>query len=413
MTGRVPEQARIFRTGRITYALVDLEEREYAAYYAGFANRTLWPLFHYRIDLATYDHEWYAAYREVNRLFAELLLPHLRPDDRIWIHDYHLLPLAAELRRLGVSSRIGFFLHIPFPAPEIFVTLPWHRQLVHDLCQCDLVGFQTDTDFRQFAAYVTHELGGRVLMDGAVQLQDRRLRAAVVPIGIDVDDVARMAESGEARRYAHRVATTLAGRHLVVGVDRLDYTKGIPERLRAFETLLREYPEQRQRVTLMQISAPSRETVPEYLDLRQQVELLSGHINGVYGEADWLPLRYINRSYTRRALAGFFRLSRAALVTPLRDGMNLVAMEYVAAQDPTDPGVLILSRFAGCAAFVRGAVVVNPYDVHHVAEALQRALVMPVDERIGRWQEGLASIRLHDVATWRDRFLDLLERSGG
>ncbi len=408
-----PAEARIFRSGRITYGLVDLAERDFEAYYAGFSNRTLWPLFHYRIDLATYDHEWYEGYRRVNRLFAELLRPHLRDDDLIWIHDYHLIPLGAELRRLGVRTRIGFFLHIPFPAPEIFVTLPWHRQLVHDLCQCDVVGFQTETDCRQFSSYIGHELGGRVTRDGRVSLHGRRLRAAVVPIGIDVDDVGQMAHSAEARRYASRVAATLSGRHLVIGVDRLDYSKGIPERLRAYELLLREHPALRSRVTLMQISAPSRESVPEYLELRKQVELMSGHINGTYGEADWLPLRYINRSYSRRALAGFFRLSRVGLVTPLRDGMNLVAMEYVAAQDPADPGVLVLSRFAGCAAHVRGALVVNPYDVYHVADTLRAALTMPLDERIARWQEAFESIRSHDVTRWRDRFLALLAGEAG
>ncbi len=407
--GRTPTAAKVFRTGRITYALVDLKDSDFEAYYGGFANRTLWPLFHYRIDLANYDHDWYKAYRRVNLQFAELLLPLLQDGDLVWVHDYHLIPMGFELRRLEARVRLGFFLHTPFPAPQVYLTMPWHRQLAADLCSYDVVGFQTATDLRQFQDYVEQELGGEVGADGSVAAMGRRLRALAVPIGIDVPEVAAMAVSGEARRQAQRVAATLADRHLVIGVDRLDYTKGIPERLRAFELLLRNYPEQRRRVTFMQISAPSRESVPEYLELRQSVELLTGHINGRHGEADWVPLRYINRSFSRRALMGFFRLSRIGLVTPLRDGMNLVAMEYVAAQDPEDPGVLILSRFAGAAGHLKdGALVVNPYDTHHVADALQEGLTMSREERRLRWERMMHSLTTHDIGAWRDRFLSHL-----
>lgn len=403
-----PDEARLMRRGRISYGVFDLAERDFQAYYAGFSNRTLWPLFHYRIDLASYDREWYEGYRRVNRLFADLLQPHLRDDDLIWIHDYHLIPLGAELRRLGVRTRIGFFLHIPFPSPEVFITLPWHRQLVRDLCACDVVGFQTETDCRQFASYLKQELGGQVSRDGRVQLDGRKLRLVALPIGIDVDEFRQMAESEEAQSNGARLAATLSGRHLVIGVDRLDYSKGLPERLAGFELLLREYPEHRQRVTFLQISAPSRENVPEYRELRRQVELLAGRINGAYGEPDWVPLRYIRRSYSRRALAGFFRVSRIGLVTPLRDGMNLVAMEYVAAQDSGNPGVLVLSRFAGCAAHLRGALVVNPYDHFEVAAALHAGLTMPLDQRLARWHEAWESIRDSDVRSWRDQFLAYL-----
>ncbi len=409
-THRTPTAAKVFRTGRITYALVDLRESDFEAYYGGFANRTLWPLFHYRIDLANYDHDWYKAYRRVNLQFAELLLPLLEDGDLVWVHDYHLIPMGFELRRLGARVRLGFFLHTPFPAAQVYLTMPWHRQLVADLCSYDVLGFQTEVDLRQFREYVELELGGQMQLDGTVRAMGREFVALAAPVGIDVEDVVAMATSAEARRQALRVAATLAGRHLVIGVDRLDYTKGIPERLRAFELLLRDYPAQRRRVTFMQISAPSRESVPEYLDLRQTVELLTGHINGVHSEADWVPLRYINRSFTRRALMGFFRISRIGLVTPLRDGMNLVAMEYVAAQDPEDPGVLILSRFAGAAVHLRdGALVVNPYDVHHVAEALHEGLTMSVEERRDRWERMMSVLRRHDVVAWRQRFLSRLE----
>jgi len=415
-SGAVDEQARIsangtppapkvFRTGKVTYGLIDLAEADYEGFYAGFANRTLWPLFHYRLDLSSFEHHWYATYRRVNQRFAEALRPLLKPDDVIWIHDYHLIPMATELRRLGCENRIGFFLHIPFPAPEIYLSLPWHRQLAADLCAYDVLGFQTGTDVRQFTQYVELELNGTADWKGAVQALGRKLHVDAYPIGIDVDDVQAMAVSPEARRQAGRVASSIANRQLIIGVDRLDYTKGIVERLRAFEMLLQDYPSLRRQVTFMQISAPSREQVPEYLELRQQVELLSGHLNGVYSEADWSPLRYINRSFTRRSLMGFFRLSRIGLVTPLRDGMNLVALEYVAAQDEADPGVLVLSRFAGCAQQMDGALVVNPYDVHHLADTMHAGLSMTLDERQDRWRRMMQAVRKYDIIAWRDRFL--------
>ncbi len=404
-----PPQARVFRTGKVTYGLIDLPEADYEGFYAGFANRTLWPLFHYRLDLTSFEHPWYATYRKVNQHFAEALRPLLKPDDIIWIHDYHLIPLATELRRLGCENRMGFFLHIPFPSPEIYTSLPWHRQLAADLCNYDVLGFQTATDVRQFNNYVELEINGLADWKGAVQALGRKLHVDAYPIGIDVDDVINMAVSAEARRQAARLGSSLANRQLIIGVDRLDYTKGIVERLRAFEMLLKANAVLRRQVTFVQISAPSRELVPEYLELRQQVELLSGHINGLYSEADWVPLRYINRSFTRRTLMGYFRLSRVGLVTPLRDGMNLVAMEYVAAQDEEDPGVLVISRFAGCAQQLDGALVVNPYDVHHVADTLQAGLGMTLDERQDRWQRMMQAIRKHDIITWRDRFLARLE----
>ncbi len=408
--GPGPPPPRVFRTGKVTYGLIDLAEADYQGFYAGFANRTLWPLFHYRLDLASFEHPWYATYRRVNQRFAETLHPLLQPDDVIWIHDYHLIPMAAELRRLGCANRIGFFLHIPFPAPEIYVSLPWHRQLAADLCSYDVLGFQTRSDVHQFKQYVELELNGTADWKGAVSALGRQLHVDAYPIGIDVEDVQAMAVSAEAKRQAARLAASLANRQLIIGVDRLDYTKGIVERLRAFEMLLQEYPNIRRQVTFVQVSAPSREQVPEYLELRQQVELLSGHLNGVYGEADWVPLRYVNRSYTRRSLMGFFRLSRLGLVTPLRDGMNLVALEYVAAQDEQDPGVLVLSRFAGCAQQLDGALVVNPHDINHLADTMNAGLAMTLDERQDRWRRMMRAVRQHDIIAWRDRFLARLDK---
>jgi trehalose 6-phosphate synthase len=403
---------KVFRTGNITYITIDLAARAFESYYGGFANRTLWPLFHYRLDLSSFDRDWYVGYRQVNQLFAEQLYPYLRDDDLVWVHDYHLIPMGEELRRLGVKCRIGFFLHIPFPSTEVYVALPWHDQLVQAMCAYDLLGFQTSNDLRNFHDYLYREGIGYALADGLIHAFGVTRRAQEFPIGIDADDFAAMATSAEAVRASQRLSRSLIGRRLIIGVDRLDYTKGITERLRSFEALLQNYPRQRGQVTLVQISAPSREDVPEYLELRLQVEATAGRINGRFSEFDWMPLRYLNRGFTRRTLAGFFRLSRIGLVTPLRDGMNLVAKEYVAAQSDEDPGVLVLSRFAGAADDMDGAVIVNPYDIEAVAEAMHFGLSMPLDERQDRWRRLFAQVQQHDVAHWRRNFVKALAESG-
>ncbi|SNB60785.1 trehalose 6-phosphate synthase [Arboricoccus pini] len=412
-SGDVAEEPKLkrHRQGDVTYVLTDLTSEEKAGFYSGFSNRTLWPLFHYRLDLASFSHEWYQVYRRVNQRFARELAPQLQPDDIIWIQDYHLIPMATELRRLGVTNRIGFFLHIPYPAAQIMVVLPWHRQLAADFCAYDVVGFQTPTDLQQFKDYVARELSGDVDAATTIRALGRRLQAIACPIGIDVDEMQALAAAVEARSHVERMRSALRRSALVVGVDRLDYSKGIPERLRAFETLLRDYPEHHGQVSFLQISAPSREEVPEYVLLRNEVEQLAGRITGQYGEPDWLPLRYINRTHPRRALAGYFRYARVGFVTPLRDGLNLVAQEYVAAQIEDNPGVLVLSRFAGASAALEaaGALIVNPYDVHDTAGALNRALVMSADERRDRHRGVLATIRHNDITAWRKRFLSYLD----
>jgi trehalose 6-phosphate synthase len=401
---------KVFRTGKLTYITVDLSTQQFEGYYAGFANRTLWPLCHYRLDLTSFDHDWYATYRRVNQVFAEHLYPYLREDDIVWVHDYHLIPLGEELRALGLRARLGFYLHIPFPAHEIYLALPWHDQLAQALSAYDLVGFQTSNDLRNFHDYLYREGAGYALSDGLVRAFGRTLRAMDFPIGIDAADVAEMATAPEAERQSQRLKRSLQHRALIIGVDRLDYTKGILERLRSYEALLQNYPKHRTRVSFMQISAPSREDVPEYLELRREVEATSGRINGRFSEFDWVPLRYINRSFSRRVLAGFFRMGRIGLVTPLRDGMNLVAKEYVAAQDPDDPGVLVLSRFAGAADEMDGALIVNPYDVVAVAQAMHEGLSMPLDERKDRWRRMNERVASHDIGLWRQSFLESLER---
>jgi len=398
----------VFDVGRVRYALVDLAIEDYDEYYNGFANRTLWPLFHYRLDLAAFDRRFFSGYQRVNRQLAERLMPMLEADDLVWVHDYHLIPFGEGLRRLGYRSRIGFFLHIPFPAREMLLALPTHGELVRALFAYDLIGFQTENDLRAFHDYVAEEAGGRVNGDGTVTAFGHTIRAEVFPIGIDTEDFAALARTPEAQRQMRRLANSLQGRQLVIGVDRLDYTKGLVDRVQAFERLLESYPEMRGRVSMMQIAPPSRSEVPEYADIRHSLEATAGHINGRFAEFDWVPIRYLNKAFSRRALSGLFRGSRIGMVTPLRDGMNLVAKEYVAAQDETDPGVLVLSRFAGAAHQMGAALIVNPYDLHDMAEALHRGLTMPLGERRERWETLMEGLRRDDVTAWRNRFLGTL-----
>ncbi|MFQ5959143.1 MAG: trehalose-6-phosphate synthase, partial [Alphaproteobacteria bacterium] len=298
---------------------------------------------------------------------------------------------------------------------EVLASLPTHQELIRTLFAYDLVGFQTDNDLRAFHDYVVREAKGKVNADGVVSAFGRKTRAGVFPIGIDADAFAELAESPESQRQLKRLRDSLQGRRMIIGVDRLDYTKGLVERLRAFEQLLETYPETRGQVSLMQIAPPSRIEVPEYGDIRRALEATAGHINGRFAEFDWVPIRYLNRPFSRRALSGVFRGSRIGLVTPLRDGMNLVAKEYVAAQDASDPGVLVLSRFAGAARQLDGAQIVNPYDLHAMAEALHRGLEMPLEERRERWSTMMEGLRRDDVTAWRNRFLSALRatRAGG
>lgn len=404
-----PGPPDIFDVGRVTYALVDLSQRDHDEYYNGYANSTLWPLFHYRLDLTEFTRRNLAGYQRVNHLFASKLAPLVQPDDRIWVHDYHLIPMAEQLRAIGCQQRMGFFLHIPWPALEILLALPNHRSIVRALCAYDLIGFQTNRDLRAFWEYIELEAGGDVHDDGTIGAYGRVLRAAAFPIGIDTDTVANYAADAETSRQNRRLVASLQGRKMVIGVDRLDYSKGLVARMEAVDHLFKANPDLRGRVTTLQIAPPSRADVPEYVEIRQQLETIVGHVNGAYAEFDWVPIRYLNKGFTRRTLAGFYRLSHVGLVTPLRDGMNLVAKEYVAAQKAEDPGVLILSRFAGAAEELTGALIVNPYDVESVADAMRRALTMPLEERRERWQAMFDWLQRYDVAAWQRSFTEALE----
>lgn len=395
----------------VTIATFPLSARDYETYYLGYANQVLWPVLHYRLDLSKFDNDFIEGYRRVNRRFANLLAPLLRPGDRIWIHDYHLIPLAAELRARGCAHPIGFFLHIPFPPRDILVATPQHEWLVRSLFACDLVGFQTRSDLENFQHYVEHEAGGEVLSKGRVKAFGRTIVAGAFPISIDVEGFAKMACTVEAQRRIELLRRHGLGCAHVIGVDRLDYTKGLPERFRAFSRFLECYPASRKQVTLMQIAPPTREEVEAYAEIRHELEALSGEINGRFGDFHWMPVRYIHRSVSRATLAALFRGSEVGLVTPLRDGMNLVAKEYVAAQDPSNPGVLVLSSFAGAAEELQEALIVNPYDLDAVAQALQRALTMPQGERIERHRALMATLRAHDIGAWRNSFLSAMYRA--
>ena len=401
-------QISMQKIGGVTVALVDLEEQDREEYYDGYANRTLWPLFHSRTDLAAYERSFGEGYARVNRRFAQTLAPLIGPDDLVWVHDYHLIPLAAELRNLGVRNRIGFFLHIPWPGRRQMVTLPQHRRLVESLLAYDLVGFQSRDALDAFGDYVSRELG-LAATGGAVSHDGRATRIGAFPIGIEGQAFADLASAPPAQETLGRLRASQAGRKMVVGVDRLDYSKGLEERFLAYEQLLADHPDWAEQVFLLQIATPSRDTVQTYQEIRARLDAVSGRINGAYATLDWVPIRYVNRAYRRDELAGVYRAAHVGLVTPLRDGMNLVAKEYVAAQDPDDPGVLVLSKFAGAAEQMEAALVVNPFSREEMSEALARALAMDRRERLTRWRRLMDGVLRDDVSAWRDRFVAALQ----
>ena len=395
---------------RVTYVTIGLRKDDYEEFYNGFANRVLWPILHYRLDLAEFTRRDLGGYFRVNEYFAQGLERLLREDDIVWVHDYHLIPLARALRERGHKNKIGFFLHIPCPPPEILTALPNHEQLITALGFYDLVGFQTEVDAGNFARYLARECGLRRLGRNIFSLDGRSLRVGVFPVGVEAERFERLARRAIGTRFVREVLDSLSGRAMIFGVDRLDYSKGIPERMNAFERFLTNYPDWRGKVTYLQITPRSRTGIPEYADIGRVVGETVGRINGAFGEASWTPVRYINKAHSRTALAGLYRAARAALVTPLRDGMNLVAKEYVAAQNADDPGVLILSRFAGAARECTAALLVNPYDPEGVGMAINRALSMPLEERRERHDHNWRVLRENDLSRWADRFLGALDQ---
>ena len=400
-----PGPAKTVEHEGVTYVTIDLGKADHQEFYNGFANGVLWPILHYRLDLAEFTRRDFGGYSRVNDYFARHLEAILKPDDIVWVHDYHLIPLARSLRERGFKNRIGFFLHIPFPPPEIVTALPNHERLIPALCYYDLVGFQTDIDAGNFSRYVAQELGLSWASGNSVQFFERTVEFAAFPIGIETKAFAELATKASEAKFVRNVIESLSGRAMIIGVDRMDYSKGLPLRMDAFERLLANFPQWRGKCTYLQITPTSRTDVPEYEEIGRQVGEAAGRINGAYGEAAWTPIRYINKTHTQAQLAGLYRGARAALVTPLRDGMNLVAKEYVAAQDPADPGVLILSRFAGAARELKAALLVNPYDAEGVGVAIDRALSMPLEERRNRHAELFKILCDNDLAHWSESFL--------
>jgi trehalose 6-phosphate synthase len=384
----------------ITYATIDFSEADYRAFYLGFANGTLWPLLHMMPGLTTYHREEYAGYRRVNRAFAEALAGLAGPDDLIWIHDYQLLAVAEELRALGLQNRIGFFLHIPFAPPEIFRILPPAAALLRALGACDVIGFQTECDRAQFLDCIRELLGVAPNANGRFSINGHESRTVVTPVGIDSHSFSRLSARAVRRAETKRVTESLAGRALMIGVDRLDYTKGLPGRFEAYGRFLASYPQHKRKISYLQIAAPTRGEVGHYQALRDELDHKTGTINGMHSDFDWVPLRYMTRTVSRTAIAGLYRVARIGLVTPLRDGMNLVAKEYIAAQNPASPGVLILSCFAGAADELAEALLVNPFDVDEVAAAIHTGLIMPEEERQARHAGLLARVQASSAAAY-------------
>lgn len=388
-------------------ASFDLTPRDHDEYYGGYSNSVLWPVCHGRADLMRILPEYLDGYRRVNERIARLLVPHLRPDDRIWVQDYQLFPLAQELRKLGVTAPIGHFLHIPFPGPTDCATLPNPDELFEWLSHYDLAGFQAQRDLDNFAASARSLADFEQTGDTGFRIAGRTIRAGVFPIGIDAQ--AFIAEAEGAREQDRM--RSLTGSQSMIGVDRLDYSKGIPQRFRAFQYLLENDPSLIEQVMLLQIAPPTRESVDAYQQIREETEHLAGRINGQFATVNWTPIRFIHRPIPRNELAGLYRQSRIGLVTPLADGMNLVAKEYVAAQDPADPGVLILSRFAGASEAMSEALIINPHDPGELAQAMRQAIAMPLDERRDRHAALLRGVVERDVGWWSATYLKALAQA--
>jgi trehalose 6-phosphate synthase len=397
----------------IRFATVSLPETLHDLCYNGFANGTLWPLLHYFLDGFRFQDDEYAAYREVNSRFARSLQPLVRDSDLIWVHDYHLIPLAEKLRSLGVRARLGFFLHVPFPQFEVLRALPPVRELMGALLSYDLVGFQTSADRDSFLEAAEALWGNEVTIAGdTIRLRGHTLRAGVFPIGVDVDEIAKSAEIAASSPHVQRMTRGLSGRQLIIGADRLDYSKGLLERFEAYRRFLEQSPEHLGHVTYLQIAPLGRQEVKAYARIRDALERKAGRINGAFADIDWTPIRYLNRNFPHEVLPGMLRQAHAGLVTPVRDGMNLVAKEFIAAQDPADPGVLILSDRAGAANELRDALLINPYDTLGIASAIRTALHMPLAERQARQERLQQTLRRHSIHVWRDSFLQSLRDSG-
>jgi trehalose 6-phosphate synthase len=400
----------IVRKDGVTYASIDFDQTEYREFYLGFCNGTLWPLFHYFVDGFRYNDTHYEAYQRMNQRYARTLAPLLEEDDLVWVHDYHLFPLAQKLRELGATQPMGLFLHIPFPNIEVLRVLPVYGELLQAMLAYDVLGFQTETDVQAFRSAVAYVWGETVLTSSrTVTLGGRDIVTGVFPIGVDVDAIQREAVESQSTDAWKRMVAGLLGRRLMIGVDRLDYSKGLVERFKAYERFLETHPENQNRVSFLQIAPLSRSDVRAYAEIRRDLEQTTGRTNGRFADTDWTPIRYLNRNFPHDVLMGFMRAALIGIVTPVRDGMNLVAKEFVAAQDPADPGVLILSTLAGAARELTSAVMVNPYDSRGMAHAIQQAFNMPLAERRERHAAMLDVLKSNSISAWHTSFVDTLD----
>ena len=412
MTDHPASEPRTLEVNKVTYAQIDLSNHDIQEYCNGLANSVLWPILHYRVDLQEYSRADASGYIRVNQLFADYLSTLINEDDVIWVHDYHLMALARELRSRGHRNRIGFFLHTPCAPPDILQTLPHHREILGGLTYCDLVGFQTENDRDNFAQYLVSQ-GGRRTRDGC-EIDGRRVGLGAFPVSIETKAYMRLARNAGRSAMVALVRESLGGGRLVLSVDRLDCSKGIPERIKAFERFLEMNPEWHGKATLLQLTPKSWSDIKQYSEIESEVASLIGKVNGRFGDAAWTPIRYVNRSYSRTVLAGIYRAADAAMTTPLRDGMNLSAKEFLAAQDPDDPGVLMLSQFAGAAKELNEALIVNPHETDAVAAALKRALEMPLEERRERHAPMLAHLLKNDIKRWSRSYTStLVDRRNG
>jgi len=404
--------AEIEALGAGALAMLDLPAAHYGGYYEGFANSALWPALHSRADLIRASQDDYLSYREVNAFMARALMRFRKSDSVFWVQDYHFLALGAELRDLGVSAPIGFFLHTPWPVRAIVAGVPHHHELIEAMLAYDLIGFQTDEDLENFLSFVRADLGLSVNGGGVVTSRHGRTRLAVFPIGIDAEKFAAAAAKAATHPDVSRLRRSLNGEKLAIGVDRLDYSKGLANRISAFDQLWSTQPQLLRAVSLLQIATPSRGSIEAYGNLQSEVARLVTDVNGRHGEVDWTPIRYLNKGFGQNVLAGLYRAAQVGVVTPLHDGMNLVAKEYVAAQNPADPGVLVLSKFAGAANELDTALLVNPHDIDGMARAIATALSMPLAERRLRYEAMMERLKGHTIQQWFAEFVDALQECG-
>jgi trehalose 6-phosphate synthase len=402
--------AEIEALGAGALAMLDLPAAHYGGYYEGFANSALWPALHSRADLISASQEDYLSYREVNAFMARALLRFRKPEAAFWIQDYHFLALGAELRELGVTQPLGFFLHTPWPARDVIEGVPHHRELIEAMLAYDLIGFQTSDDCENFLGCLSAFLGLEV-EDGNVTSRHGKSRIAVFPIGIDPEKFARQAAKASSHPDVSRLRRSLNGEKLAIGVDRLDYSKGLVNRVNAFDRMWTMQPQLARTASLLQIAIPSRGAIEAYGNLQSELAKLVSDVNGRHGEVDWTPIRYLNKGFSQTVLAGLYRTAQVGVVTPLHDGMNLVAKEYVAAQNPADPGVLVLSKFAGAANELDTALLVNPHDIDGMARTIALALSMPLLERSMRWEAMMAKLRCHTIQQWFEEFVEALQQS--